>query len=203
MNKKVIVVMVLTLVALVVLTLFSFGPLSNLRKSSSINPASLQPSTTNTITLIKENITLDLYTNQDVKENYYGIDLPKDWQVKAGGKAGSYSITFPQGSGSVQLQDVADNTTLELFVLSQAEPLLKKTVSGYIKKEYLKTTIGNNEAHEIVYDSNENGKAMRTIKTYIVGSDNAGMITFSADSSSFETLRPLFMQIINSFNWQN
>jgi len=202
-NKKVIIVIILTLVALVVLTLFSFGPLSKLRKNFSTNPASLQPSSSNTVTLVKENITLDLYTNKDVKENYYGINLPKDWQVKAGDKAGSYNIIFPQGSGNIGLQDVADNTTLELFVLSQAEPLLKKTISGYVKKEYLKTTINNNEAHEIVYDSNENGKAMRTIKTYIVGSDNAGAITFTADSILFETLRPLFMKIISSFSWQN
>ncbi len=202
MNKKVIIIMILALVALIVLTLFSFGPLSNMRKSFSTNPVSLQPSSSNTLSLIKENITLDLYTNKDVRENYYNIYLPKDWQIKAGDKAGSYNMVFPQGSGEIKLQDVADNTTLELFVLSQAEPLLKKTISGYVKKEYLKTTINNNETHEIIYDSSEKGKTMRTIKTYIVGSDNAGAITLSADSVSFETLRSLFMQIINNFNWQ-
>jgi hypothetical protein len=203
MNKKVILVIVLMLGALVMLVLFSFGPLAKNRKKFSVNPASMQPSTSNIVNSTNKQVSFNLYSNKDMKENYYGISLPKDWQVKSGGAAGSYDISYSQGTGSTILQDISDNTTLELYVLSQEEPRLKKTVPQYVKQDYKKVAINGNEAHEIIYTSTENSKALKTIKVYIAGADHAGLITFSADASGFETLLPLFMQSINSFNWQN
>lgn len=197
MNKKIITIAVLTLSALIVLTLFSFGPLSTIRKKSGINPASL--SLTQQVSVqIDDSKT---YSNIDVAENHYQISFPKNWQVGAGNAAGSYATGFARGTGEIRLMDVPDNTTLELYVLSQEEPRLKKTISSYQRVDYKKITINSNEAYELFYTDGENKN--KTITVYIAGQDHAGVVSLTAPLDNFSGLLPSFEKIINSFNWQN
>src|SRR3977135_3135775 len=126
MNKKVIAILLLTIGALIVLYLYSFGPLSYKRTAAQVDPASLKPATAGNVTINNKNVGLSAYHNRDTKENYYTVKFPQDWQVKTGDKAGGYSFNFNGGGGTVELMDVPDNTTLELYVLSQEEPRLKK-----------------------------------------------------------------------------
>ncbi len=213
MNKKVIIISILTILSLVILAMFSFGPWSNIRKQSGINPSSLNPvqqSPQNSISpqnksYLDSNRIVDLnaYRNVDVKENYYQVSIPKNWQVTAGNKPGGYLINFTGGSGQIGLMDVPDNTTLELFLLSQEEPRLKKAVSNYQRLDYQKITINGSEGYELTYSSEANQNKSKTIIAYIAGQDNAGVISFSAPLDNFINLQPIFDKVINSFYWQN
>ena len=203
MNKKVISILLLAVLALIVLTLYSFGPLASQRKSASINPASINPQSTGQVSVNNQQVTFSSYHNKDVKENYYTFNLPQDWQVKSGQNPGSYSFDFPQGNGKVELQDVADNTTLELFVLSQAEPQLKKASANYQRIDYKKLSVNNNDAYQLLYQSTVSGEVYQTLKTYITGLDHAAVITLSIKQTAFNSSKSLFDDITNSFQWEN
>ena len=56
MNKKVIAILLLTIGALVVLYLYSFGPLSYKRTAAQVNPASLKPATAGNVTINNKNV---------------------------------------------------------------------------------------------------------------------------------------------------
>lgn len=202
MNKKVIVILVLTIGALVVLYLYSFGPLSYKRTAAQLNPASLTPATAGNVTINNKNVALSAYRNRDKKENYYTVKFPQDWQVKTD-KPGGYSLNFNGGSGTVELMDVPDNTTLELYVLSQEEPRLKKTVADYSRVSYQKTTVNGSEAYQLVYRSKQEQDDYQTLRTYITGQDESGVITLSAKQSDFDNLKPLFSSVLDSFQWEN
>ena len=201
MNKKVIAVFILTLVALVVLWAYSFGPLSQIRVPAA-NPTSLQPIPEQTV-VAQNKITFNVYHNKDMKENYYTIKFPQTWQLQSKNPVGSYHFTFPNGRGSAELIDVPDNSTLELFVLSQQEPRLKKSISGYHHVNYQKLSVNGNEACQLIYHSNMNNEDYETIKTYIAGPDQANVITMTVKQKDFANIQPLFLSIANSFQWEN
>ncbi len=200
MNKKVIIIFILTIIALVVLWLYSFGFLAGFR-TAKINPNSLKPTSQQSV-IGGQNLDFNVYHNKDLAENFYTIKFPKSWQLKSGSSAGSYQLISDKGNASSELQDVSDNTTLELFVLSQAEPNLKKTLNKYTRLDYQKISVNNNSAYQLTYQSTENNKTYKTIKTYITGQDHAGVITLSSPQENFTDLQPIFSSIINSFQWE-
>jgi hypothetical protein len=200
MNKKVIAVFILTLVSLVVLWAYSFGSLSEIRVTTA-NPASLQPVPEQTV-VAQNKVAFNVYHNKDLKENFYTIKFPQTWQLQPKSPAGSYHLTFIDGSGSAQLIDVPDNSTLELFVLSQQEPRLKKSIGGYRRISYQKMMVNGNEAYQLIYRSNMNGEDYTTTRTYIAGQDQASVITLAVKQNDFATIQPLFLSIVNSFQWE-
>ncbi|MCX5698634.1 MAG: PsbP-related protein [Candidatus Omnitrophica bacterium] len=203
MNKKVIFIFILTIIALVILALFSFGHLSDKRNAAGINPSSLKPVSTETANKENASVAWNLYRNRDVVENYYSVQLPQKWNVNAGKKAGSYSVNFSDGNGTVVLMDVPDNSTLELFILSQQEPQLKKAIPGYHRVDYKKILVSGNEAYELIYQNTKDNEAYETLKTYIAGSDQAGVLTFTVKQSSFNETYSLLNLIIQNFKWEN
>lgn len=203
MNKKVIAISILTVLALVVLTMVSFGPLSGKMKSASINPTSEKPESIVQIPVENKAIEFSSYHNKDIKENYYTVNFPKDWQIKSGQNSGNYEIAFPEGKGMVELMDVPDNSTLELFILSQQEPLLKKSFVNCVRMDYKKITVNNNEAYELTFDSADNGQSVSTIKIFISGPDHAAVITLNVRSDELNQIAQLYSTVVNSFNWEN
>ncbi len=201
MNKKVIAVFVLTLAALGVLWAYSFGPLSGV-VTIQTNPESLKPTAQQAV-VAEKNIAFNVYHSKDLVENFYTIKFPQTWQLQPKNPAGSYHFTFDNGIGSAELQDVADNTTLELFVLSQQEPNFKKTVAGYNRIGYQKLSINGNNAYQLTYRSTANGTTYETVKTYIAGTDHATVNTLTASQSNFANLQSLFTSILDSFQWEN
>ncbi len=201
MNKKVVIILFLTLLALIGLAIYSFG--ANNRLSPKPNPVSLNPVNTEKVTVRNQNITFTSYSNKDIAQNYYTVKLPQDWKVQAGKDAGSYEMTFNGGSGTIQLTDVADNTTLELMILSQEEPNLKKSVSDYKRIDYQKLTINGNEAYQLTYQGKTGQTDSQTIQTYITGPDKAGIITLTVPQSSFSTYQSMFSSIIQNFQWDS
>lgn len=203
MNKKVIFIIMLAIIALIVLTLFSFGPLTGKRKNVKINPVSQKPQNSEPVTINNQPVRFNTYSNKDVKENYYSVKLPQDWRVQSGQKSGSYNFTFPDGIGDVELMDVPDNTTLELFILSQQEPLLKKSLNNYVRKDYKKLKVNGNEAYELIFDNTDNRQFISTVKTYITGKDNAAVITLNVKQDKFIRLLPISSSILSNFKWEN
>lgn len=197
MNRKVIIILILIVLSILLLLLISFGPLSNVRNRTSFNTESLIKRTSPNNKLLLE------YLNKDVKENYYEVMLLKEWVVKAGDKPGSYSIGFSSGYGLVSLMDVPDNTTLELFVLSQEEPRLKKITPGYQRLDYQKVKVNGNDAYILWFEEKYGNKDYRSITAYISGADNAAVIKLSANKNDFKSLEQSFNRVINGFNWRN
>ena len=212
MNKKIILILLLTIIALAILTLLTFGPLANWRKQGSFNPVSLQPQkTTQTqVSIIPQPqerasstpVTFDAYHNKDVTENFYGVELPHGAKVSAGKDPGSYTVTFDQMNGQVRLMDVPDNSTLELFVLSQEEPRLKKTLPGYTRVDYKKVTIHGVETYQLTYDDTSHGSE-RSVAMYVTGPDRAAVISFSATPDIFTQELPALTNVLSSFAWEN
>jgi hypothetical protein len=188
MNKKIIIVFILTLAALALLWAYAFGPLSG-GAIVNVNPASLQPTATQTA-VSNQNLAFNGYHSRDLAENFYTVKFPQSWQLQPSSQVGSYQFTFGNGSGSAALQDVADNTTLELFVLSQDEPNLKKTTPGYRRINYQKISINGNDAYQLTYDRTASGTDYETLKTYIAGIDKKLMV-----ASSFITHAPIRMDL--------
>jgi len=198
MNKKVLAVIILAVIALMVLYLYSFGPLANQRQAGQPNPESLKPTTGQGPTQ-----GMSEYHNRDLKENYYRIGFPQTWQVKSGTALGSYLFSFNTGTGSAELVDVPENTTLELFVLSQEEPRLKKEVLGYERKSYQKLTIGGSDSYELKYASTLNGEQYENMRIYITGQDRAGVITMTVLQKESTSFGQAVDAVITSFKWEN
>lgn len=196
MNKKVIAIIFLTLAALAVLYLYSFGPLSGVRTAQNFNPVSLHTSASN-------DSKFNVYHDKDVKENYYKVQLPKDWQVSMGEKPGGYAASSNGVNGEIGLQDVPDNSTLELYILSQDEPKLKTSLSTYNRIDYKKISVNGNDAYQLIYTSKNGNDIYETTRTYIAGQDNAGLIILTSKQSDFSGLQETFDSIIKSFSWEN
>lgn len=202
MNQKVIAVLILTVVALAVLWAYSFGPLSETRAPEP-NPVSLQPIPEQTA-VAQDKVKFNVYHNKDLKENFYTIKFPQTWSLQAKNPAGSYHFTFTEGSGSAELIDVPDNSTLELFVLGREEPRLKKSIRGYRRVNYQKLVVNGNDAYQLLYHSNTPDNVDETtLRTYIAGQDQATVITLTATQKDFASFQSVFLMIINSFQWGN
>jgi hypothetical protein len=156
------------------------------------NPLSLRPTQSEKLTIGNKDQTFSTYHNKDSKENYYSVKLLQDWQVRAGKKPESYSVNFPDGHVTVELMDVPDKTTLELYVLSQEEPRLKSSLNGYKQTDYRRMHVNNNESYQLTYTSETNGETYQTIRTYFSGQDNASVITLSAKQKEYTSMHSLF-----------
>lgn len=202
MNKKVAIIFILTLAALGYLTYYSFGPSSTTNIGPQVNPESLKP--TQTTAVSQNNETLNVYHNKDIAENFYTISIPQSWQNSSSTpRAGEYDFIFSDGAARVELMDVPDNSTLELFVLSQEEPQLKNLLTGYKRIDYRKLNISGNDAYQLTYLSDVNGTKFESIRTYIAGSDQAAVITFSLPETMAASKKNTFSLVINSFSWEN
>ena len=211
-NKRVMAVVCLTLVALVALGLYSFGPWRQGRQPSksiptAVNhPVSVKPTPEPAAPASgtpASTPALAGYHNRDVTENYYAVEVPQQWQVQTGKNLGSYSFSFAGGSGTVELMDVPDNSTLTLYVLSQEEPRLKKTLAEYQRQSYLKLEVDGNEAHQLVFDSRTDASVVRTVRTYIAGQDRAAVVTLAVPLDAFAGAQAVFSAVLASFRWEN
>jgi hypothetical protein len=195
--------LILTIIALIVLWAYSFGPLAQkIAPRPRVNPASLKATPQRAI-VVQESLAFDVFHNRDAVENFYTIGFPQTWQRQSNSSAGGYKFTFFDGIGTIDLMDVPDNTTLELFVLSQQEPILKKNITGYHRIDYMKLSINGNDTYQLIYRSTLNGTDYQTVKDFIAGQDQAAVITLSTVPDSFEVRQPVFRAVLESFHWEN
>jgi hypothetical protein len=198
MNNKVIVIGFLTLLALGGLRFYTYGPASH-PLGPTVNPASLKP------TPAQSNggstSAVNTYHNRDLTENFYAIQFPQSWQLGPN-QPGGYAFTFSDGTAKVETMDVPDNSTLELYVLSQDEPRLKSSLSGYKRVNYQKVSVGGSDAYQLTYTATINNSSSEIIRTYITGADKAGVITLTANANQAVSMVSTFNSIINSFHWE-
>jgi hypothetical protein len=198
LNRKVLVTAVLAVIAIAIAWLYSLGPLAGQKRAAKPNPRSLKPSAVPTA-----GSALQEYHNRDSKENYFGVTVPQAWQVASGAAPGSYKFAFDSVNASVELMDVPDNTTLELFVLSREEPRLKKATPGYERRSYAKTTVGGNEAHDLKYAGTDNAVRYLNGRVYVAGQDMSGVISVNAPESESLALDQALKTITTGFKWEN
>jgi hypothetical protein len=198
MNKKVIFVILIAIIALVFDYLYAFGPLAGARLNRSVNQRSAIP-TTESVNANNKPLALNVYHNKDATENFYSVKTPSDWKNGKSTVPGSYIFTTENITAGTELMDVSDNTTLELYVLSQEEPRLKKETSGYRKIDYQKITVNGNPAYQITYQTTNS----IITKTYVTGTDKAGVITVTVPWAKFTAEQSIFTPFIKSFVWEN
>ena len=200
MNSRIIFIALITLMALGGLTFYAFGPGSAGHVTLKVNPNSLKPSpvigTTTSSTL-----PVNAYHNRDLAENYYTIQFPGNWQLGPN-QPGGYIFTFTAGTAKVETIDVVDNTTLELFVLSQDEPRLKTSLIGYKRVNYQKIQVNGSDAYQLTYTNTQNGSTYQAVRTYVTGADKAGVITLASNINQSGILAPVFASIVSSFRWE-
>jgi hypothetical protein len=203
-NKKVITIAILTIAAFITLTLYSFGPLAGQRKAAGRSASSLHPtpSSADAVAAPGAATAAATYHNADAAENHYAIDFPEPWRVGPGKDPGGYAVGMPGGSGDVRLMDVPDNTTLELFVLSQEEPRIKKAAVGYLRLSYDTLSLKGSDAYRLIYRAGAGGATSTTMTTYVAGADRAAVVTFSAPQQGFDALRTAFESATASFRWE-
>ncbi len=203
-NLKVIVILLMTAVAIIVLALYTFGPLSYIRGEHKTNPESIKPAGSEKVSINSKDMVFRQYHNKDVTENYYGVGLPAGAGVRPDTSSpGTYIVDFPPIKATIGLMDVPDNTTLELYVLGQEEPKLSKSVPGYRKTDFQKLTINGAEGYELAYIGTINAIEYRTVRTYVTGPDRAGVITLSCKESDYKDTSSIFSTVVNSFRWEN
>ncbi len=200
MNTIVKVVLLLTVLALGYVTIYTFSPSTLMQTGPHVNPESIKPTFTNTT----ENATsLKTYHNRDVDQNFYAISVPSTWAFDSSNQqVGGYRFNFLGGTAKTQLMDVADNTTLELMVLSQEEPKLKATLPGYRQITSQKLTINGNDAYQLTYQTTIAGITYQTTQYYVSGPDHAAVITFTSLQAQADALANEFNLVIRRFIWE-
>ncbi len=202
MNEKVIVIFILTFVALGFLTFYTFGPSSTTRIGPQINPESLKPVKVEVTNQNKESFVE--YHNKDITENFYSVRIPQSWQIQTNiSHPGGYDFLYDKGTAKIELMDVPDNSTLELFILSQEEPRLKSLLPGYERIGYQQIKVNGYDAYQLSILSDANGIRDESIKTYITGPDQAAVFTYSLQQDMVASLQETFNLVTNSFHWEN
>ncbi len=201
MNKKVITIGLLAMTALILLTLYTFGPLAGRGGGATVNPVSRQAKTEYKAMGPGTPVT-NTYHNRDIKENFYTLSVPDSWQLESS-PAGAYHFTFSGGEGTVELMDIPDNTTPELLVLSQEEPRFKNVLPGYQRLNYQKLSINGNEAYQLIYQYTDGKKTNTATRTTIVGKDRAGVLSLISEKETAPGLQAIFTSVLNGFKWEN
>lgn len=199
MDRKIVLILILTVAAIGYLAIYTFGPQSLTHSGPQVNPESLKP---NPATGGKNNLTLQTFHSKDLAENFYAVSVPKSWTIQPSTSPGEYDFVFNGGTAKTELMDVPDNSTLELFVLSQQGPMLKNSISGYKRISYQKMNVNGNDAYKLAYLSSVNGVDYETIKTYVAGPDKAVVVTFSLPQAMVDRMQGEFGLVIGSFSWE-
>lgn len=149
-------------------------------------------------------ITNSTYENRDKPENYYSIQFPRNALVEHGKNPGSYTTRLPSSTStfSVGLVDIPDTSNVQLYMLTQEEPSLKSSLQHYKLIKSNQFTIGGNRAWDLIYTWENSTIPMKSVKTFVEGSDNAAVITVSASAPEFTKNSDFLVnQVVQSFRW--
>ena len=144
---------------------------------------------------------LDVYENRDVPENYYSIGFPTGADVVQGANPGSYTATIPPYKYSVELQDIPDDSNVQLYTLTHAEPALKSSLPGYELVSSGQLNVGKNRAWDLVYTWKNSTQGLETIKAFIEGKDQAAAVTFTSPIQDYAKNNSTINLVLENFGW--
>jgi hypothetical protein len=144
---------------------------------------------------------LDVYENKDVPENYYSIGFPTGANVVQGTNPGSYTATITPYKYSVELQDIPDDSNVQLYTLTHIEPALKSSLLGYNLISSGQLGAGKNRAWDLVYTWKNSTQELKTIKVFVEGKDQAADITFSSPIQDYAKNNSTITSVLENFRW--
>jgi hypothetical protein len=166
------------------------------------------PSDYGNFTKVSQNVTeqdnlssLNIYENTDVPENYYSIGFPDSVTVLEGDKPGSFVATSGSYRYNTDLQDIPDDSNVQLYTLTGVEPGLKSSLSNYKLIGSGQLKIGTNRAWDLVYTWTNSTENLETMKVFVEGKDQAAVITFSSSPATFALNNSTFNSVLRSFLW--
>jgi hypothetical protein len=209
LDRRSIIVVALAVAVLIGFSVYTLGSYSAPPKAGTkVQPASTADIKNNTQqqTLIsKSEITtkMSVYANRDKPGNYYSIQFPQNAIVEHGNNPGSLISKLPSVTAtfSVDLEDIPDTSNVQLHMLTQVEPSLKSSLQHYIRVSSNQFTISGNRAWDLTYTWNNSTIPMESKKTFVEGSDNAAVITFSGPSQMFGKISNSLNPVMGSFRW--
>ncbi|HEX9318556.1 MAG TPA: hypothetical protein VF884_06440 [Nitrososphaeraceae archaeon] len=149
----------------------------------------------------KSMASLDIYENRDVPENYYSIGFPTGANVVQGANPGSFIATIIPYIYSVELQDIPDDSNVQLYTLTHAEPALKSSLLGYNLVSSGQLGAGKNRAWDLVYTWKNSTQGLETIEVFIEGKDQAAVVTFSSPIQDYAKNNSTINSVLENFKW--
>jgi hypothetical protein len=169
--------------------------------SSTSGKQNVQDTTSSDNSNATGNKTLNIFENRDKLENYYSIKFPAEAVVVHGDKAGSYVARSNDGVFASRLQDIPDDTTVQLYILTQDVPQLNSSLAEYSQVSFNPLTVGQQRAWNLAYTWKNGTSEMESARTYVEGPDEAIVIEFTAPAQGFAKNVPVMTAVMDSFQW--
>ena len=210
LDKKHIIIVAVAIAVLIAFSVYTLGSYSASPKAGTkIQPASTtdisntQQQKKTPISTSQFPTRMSVYANRDKPGNYYSIQFPQNSIVEHGDNLGSLIAKLPSGLAtfSVDLEDIPDTSNVQLNMLTKDEPSLKSSLQHYNRVNSSQFTISGNRAWDLTYTWNNFTIPMESKKTFVEGSDNAAVITFSGPSQMFEKISTSLNPVMESFRW--
>jgi hypothetical protein len=174
---------------------------NNSSSNSSAKP-NVQNTTSSANSTATMNSGLNIFENRDKRENYYSIEFPAEATVVHGDKAGSYVAKIKDDYVfASRLQDIPDDTNVQLYILTHDEPQLRLSLKDYAQVSFQQLTVGQHRAWNLVYTWKNGTSDMESARTYIEGPDEAMVIEFTAPTQAFAKSESLMTSVRESFRW--
>jgi len=143
---------------------------------------------------------MNIFANKDLPENYYSVSFPQTAIVTHGKNPGSLVTKFHNVTSSIDLQDIPDDTNVNLYMLTVAKPNLKM-LPDYKELSSNQIKIDNNRAYDIKYTWINSSEKLESLKTFVEGKDQAAVVTFSGPVRDFDNNNSTLGSVLNSFKW--
>ena len=169
----------------------SYAPLDYQVKQAPENNSSIQSSS----------LVMNIFTNKDVPENYYSIAFPQSGMVIHGYKSGDIIYRFGNVTSSVELQDIPDDSNVELYTLTHTEPALKLSLPNYKLISSGQLSAGGNRAWDIIYTWKNSTQDLETIKAFVEGKDQAAVFSFTSPIKDYSKNNSTINSILENFKW--
>jgi len=144
---------------------------SNLKSYESVPAFHYISFSTNLMALAGENasnaasssMVMNIFANKDLPENFYSISFPQATIVTHGKNPGSFVAKFQNLFSSIDLQDIPDDTNVNLYMLTVAKPNLNM-LPDYKELSSNQFKIDNNRAYDIKYTWSNSSEKLETLK---------------------------------------
>lgn len=143
----------------------------------------------------------------------YSIVVPADWEIQDDG----YMSTSMIAMSPVDTTDPTDTFTENMNVIREELPYeislqeyadlsfenAGKMLNNFTILEQGDVTINGVAAKWLIYTHQLNDFTGKVLAYMVIGDSSAYVLTFSADTTDFDTIKPTFTQIAESFKLEN